>query len=262
VKTSLAAAVLAGAGVPLLAGCISLPGKPLPGPEVPRPDSVHSASVLYKQNCSGCHGAAGMNGPAVPLADVEYQALVDDATLRNVIANGDPGSLMPGFSNKANGPLTDSQIDALVEGVRAAWSKGNVLAGLNAPPYADDAPGDSTHGQQVYSAACARCHGEINGKVGRSGSVVNSSFLALMPVQSLRTAIIVGRPDLGMPDWRTQDLHKPLTTAEVRDVVALLESKRPTQPGQAYRPPAAPPGSTGFAPRGPASQQSSKGEQR
>ena len=196
------AACLLGAGLPLFSGCISLPGKPPAGPEVPRPDSVHSATVLFAQNCSGCHGAKGMDGPAVPLAAPEYQALVDDARIRNVIANGDPGTLMPGFGKKSQGFLTDSQIDALVKGIRAEWYKGNVLAGLNAPPYADDTPGDAAHGLQVYSKVCSQCHGEIGGEVGYAGSILNASFLALMPAQSLRTAIIVGRPDLGMPDWR------------------------------------------------------------
>ena len=34
------------------------------------------------QNCAGCHGADGMNGPATTLGIPVYQALVDDATLR------------------------------------------------------------------------------------------------------------------------------------------------------------------------------------
>ncbi|MGI8769856.1 MAG: c-type cytochrome [Acidobacteriaceae bacterium] len=254
-------AFLLGTALPLLSGCISLPGKPPAGPEVPRPDSIHSATVLFAQNCSGCHGAKGMDGPAVPLAAPEYQALVDDARIRNVIANGDPGTLMPGFGTKSQGFLTDSQIDALVKGIRAEWYKGNVLAGLNAPPYADDTPGDAAHGLQVYSKVCSQCHGEMGGEVGYAGSILNASFLALMPAQSLRTAIIVGRPDLGMPDWRTLDPDKPLTAADVRDVVALLESRRPARPGQPYAPYAAPAGSAGFAPKQPAAQQRSKGEQ-
>ena len=48
-----------------LVGCAHLPGKPAPGPEVPRPDSVLEPVVLFNQNCSGCHGADGKNGPAM-----------------------------------------------------------------------------------------------------------------------------------------------------------------------------------------------------
>jgi cytochrome c oxidase cbb3-type subunit 3 len=44
-------------------GCSKLPGKPAPGPEVPRPESILSPHVLYAQNCAGCHGADGLNGP-------------------------------------------------------------------------------------------------------------------------------------------------------------------------------------------------------
>ena len=47
------------------AGCSRLPGKPAPGPEVPRPDSVLDPVALYQQNCAGCHGADGRNGPAM-----------------------------------------------------------------------------------------------------------------------------------------------------------------------------------------------------
>ena len=39
-----------------------LSGKPAPGPEVPRPDSVLDPGVLYSQNCAGCHGAEGKQG--------------------------------------------------------------------------------------------------------------------------------------------------------------------------------------------------------
>ncbi len=54
-------------GLCWLAGCSHLPGKPAPGPEVPRPDSVLDPVALFNQNCSGCHGADGKNGPAMML---------------------------------------------------------------------------------------------------------------------------------------------------------------------------------------------------
>lgn len=242
---TMTAAFAVAASCAMLAGCDSLPGKPHPGPEVPRPEAVHSATVLFQQNCSGCHGAEGMNGPATPIGSPEYQALVDDATLRGIIANGLPGSMMPPFSVQRNGPLTDSQIDSLVKGIRARWYKGNVLAGLNPPPHTDETPGDSSRGQQVYGSVCANCHGEIGKEVGDAGSIVNGSFLALMAPQSIRTTMIIGRPDLGMPDWRDLDPGKPLSSAQMADVVAFLESKRPAIAGQPYRTAEEPPASSG-----------------
>ena len=50
------------------------------------------------------------------------------------------------------------------------------------------------------------------------------SYLALVSDQHLRTVIIVGMPNLGMPDWRSH--RKPLTDAAVGDLVAWLASQR------------------------------------
>src|SRR5579875_3572062 len=143
-------------GLVMLAGC-HLPGRPKPGDEVPRPEAVMSFDKLYGQNCAGCHGADGQNGAATNLANPEYEALVDDATLRNVIANGEKGTLMPGFGQGSGGGLTDAQINAIVSGMRAKWAKPNVLQGQNAPAYKAPQGGDTGHGRQVYATACARC---------------------------------------------------------------------------------------------------------
>ena len=88
-----------------------------------------SFDKLYGQNCAGCHGVNGQNGAAMNLANPEYEALVDDATLRDVIANGEKGTLMPAFGQSAGGKLTDAQVNALVSGMRAGWAKGDVLGG-------------------------------------------------------------------------------------------------------------------------------------
>jgi cytochrome c oxidase cbb3-type subunit 3 len=217
-----------------LSGCDHLPGKPGPEPEVPRPDSVLSFTTLYHQNCAGCHGDNGVKGAATPIGLPEYQALVDDVTLRNVTANGVPGTSMPGFSRAAGGTLTDRQIDALVRGVRSAWSKGNVFSGIPVPAYADSTPGDPVAGAKVYDESCARCHGKVGGPVGRDGSVLNTSFLALVSPQMLRTTIIVGRPDFDMPGWRNINPNHALSDEEIRDVVAFQLSKRSSTPGQPY----------------------------
>ncbi|HEX6494806.1 MAG TPA: c-type cytochrome [Acidobacteriaceae bacterium] len=210
----------------LASGCSKLPGKPAPGPEVPRPESVLSSQVLYAQNCAGCHGADGLHGPATPLASPVYQALIDDAALRRVVAQGEPGSMMPAFAKNAGGELTDAQVDAIVHGIRADWKAGNALAGENLPAYADDGMGSAKAGEQVYANNCARCHGPAGGKIGSSGSVLDPDVLSLMTPQGLRTAVIVGRPDLGMPDWRSQMKGKPMTAQDVSDVVAFLVAQK------------------------------------
>ena len=88
---------------------------------------------------------------------------------------------------------------------------------------------------------CARCHGvggegsagDAKSGAGKVGSIVDASYLALISDQSLRSITIAGRPDEGMPDWRS-DGAQPLTDQQITDVVAWLASKRSANPGQTY----------------------------
>lgn len=226
-------ASLAVLGAVALAGC-NLPGRPEPGPEVPRPEQVTSFDKLYGENCAGCHGANGQNGAATNLANPEYQALIDDATLRDVIAKGEKGALMPAFGTASGGELTDAQIDALVQGIRARWRKPNAFGSDTPPPYKANHPGDATKGQQVYTAACASCHGETAQKPGKDGSILDGSFLALMNEQTIRTTVIAGRPDIGQPDWRNHIQGHPLSDDEITNVTAWLLAQKPATPGQPY----------------------------
>src|SRR5579863_9063082 len=201
----------------LLTAC-DLPGKPRPGPEIPRPEAVLSFDQLYGENCSGCHGAKGEYGSAAQLANPEYQALVDDATLRDTIAKGFKGTLMPAFGVANGGELTDQQIEALVQGMRERWRKPNAFGSDTPPPYKARHPGDATRGQQVYAAACASCHGPTSQQPGKAGALLDGSFLALVNEQTIRTIVIAGRPDIGQPDWRNHIQGHPLTDDEITNV--------------------------------------------
>jgi cytochrome c oxidase cbb3-type subunit III len=221
--------VLAGSFLLLLtAGCNQMPGTPGPGSIVPRPDAVTDFPTLYNEYCAACHGKDGQNGPALDLANPLYQAWVDDATLRKIISGGEPGTLMPASGHEAGGLLADAQVDALVHGMRTAWQKPGTLNGQTPPPYQSATQGDASRGQAVYQTACARCHESSGHKI------TDPTFLALVNDQTLRTIIVVGRPDLGHPDWRTAIANRPLTGDEVSDVVAWLASLRSATPGQPY----------------------------
>ena len=226
-------AIVVGAALPLLSGC-DLPGRPKPAPEVPRPEAVLSFDTLYGENCAGCHGENGQNGAATNLANPEYQALIDDSSLRDVIANGQKDALMPGFSIRSGGSLTDAQIDAIVRGMRSRWGSSNPLIGQNVPPYKASRPGTTANGQAVYSQACARCHGADEQQRGEAGSILDGSFLALVNEQTIRTTIIAGRPDIGEPDWRSHIAGRAMTDDEITDVSAWLLAQRPATPGKPY----------------------------
>lgn len=209
-----------------LAAC-SLPGKPAPGPEVPRPDSVLDPVVLYRENCAACHGTKGKHGAAMTLADPVYLAIVDDDTLRTTISKGRTGTAMSAFAQKEGGMLTDQQINAIIHGIRERWSQPNVLSGVMAPPYAAKAPGNPQAGQAAYNTFCASCHGNGNQGGPKAGCVTNGAYLSLISNQGLRTLVIAGRPDFDAPDWRNNVPGHPMSDQEVSDVVAWLAAQRP-----------------------------------
>jgi len=214
-------------------GC-NLPGKPKAGPEVPRPEDVLGFDKLYGDNCAGCHGTDGRNGPATNLANPVYQAWIDDATLRDVVAKGEKGSLMPAFALESGGVLTDQQIDAVVKGMRERWRQGNPLDGETPPAYRASHAGDAGKGKTVYAIACARCHGVTREQPGKAGTILDGSFLALVNEQTIRTTIVAGRPDIGEPDWRGHIPGRAMSDDEVTDVSAWLMSQKPVMPGQPY----------------------------
>src|SRR5713101_5156006 len=102
----------------LTMACDSLPGKPRIEERWRPPAEVMDFNQLYAQSCSGCHGADGRLGAARPLNDPLYLALVNDETLRQLVAQGVLKTAMPAFGQQQGGNLTDGQINALVDGIR------------------------------------------------------------------------------------------------------------------------------------------------
>jgi cytochrome c oxidase cbb3-type subunit III len=226
----------------MMCGCANAPGKPLASSAPIVPSEISNFDVLYGENCAGCHGVNGQHGAAIALGDPVYLAIADDAILRRAATNGVPGTSMPAFAQSAGGMLTEKQIDVIVQGIRQRWSKPDILAGVNPPPYSSTTPGNSERGSQVYITFCSSCHG-VDGAGGpKASSIIDGSFLALLNEQELRTIVIVGRPDLGAPDWRNNIPGRPMSAEDVSDVVAWLASRRTQFPGQPYRSAATPSG--------------------
>jgi cytochrome c oxidase cbb3-type subunit 3/ubiquinol-cytochrome c reductase cytochrome c subunit len=208
---------------------------------VVRPDEILDFATLYKRNCAACHGENGRNGAAISLANPTYLAVVGEDNLRETAAKGVSGRLMPPFAKSAGGMLTDQQINVLAHGMMQQWSSPDVAAGFSLPPYRAMLPGDVSRGQQAFGEFCARCHGaagegsaaDAKSGAGKIGSIVDASYLALISDQGLRCITIAGRPDEGMPDWRT-DAAQPMTDQQITDIVAWLASKRSANPGQPY----------------------------
>jgi cytochrome c oxidase cbb3-type subunit III len=208
-------------------GCNRKIGPPNDQEELLRPENVASFDRLYKQNCSACHGENGSGGPALDLANPNYQAAVDDASLKRWITYGMPDTQMPAFGEPAGGFLTPQQVDVLVAGMRTRWNHKDQKA-PDMPPYSSNTVGNAEHGQDIVRLSCSSCHQQGQQKI------TDASYLALVSDQSLRSIVIAGRPDLGHPDWKQVRSGQPLTDQDVSDVVAYLHSLRSDTPGQPY----------------------------
>jgi mono/diheme cytochrome c family protein len=247
--------------VVLGAGC-DPPGRPRSGDRPVPADQVADFGTLYTTHCAGCHGADGTLGPAPPLNDPLFLAIVPDAELERVIREGravtrEQQSPMPAFSlgkgsrlspaqvqvwaqvqedthaaPRQQGRLTADQVKVLAKGIKERWGP---LASLpdSVPPYIapkGTSAGKKEEGARVFARACAGCHGMEGEGVKRDGrlrrKINDPAFLALISDQELRRYAITGRPDLGMPPYDGKAGRspdfQPLTSQEIDDVVALL----------------------------------------
>jgi mono/diheme cytochrome c family protein len=211
-----------------MAGCRNAPGHPPEGFEARRPDQILDFPTLYAENCAACHGRLGKNGAAISLANPVYLTYAGAANIERITSAGVSGTLMPPFARSHGGMLTDRQIQVLTTGMMTAWAG---PADTAIPAYTASSPGDAVEGQKVFAGSCGRCHGadgtgaSIRG--GQAGSLVDPAYL-------LRSLIVAGQPEQGMPDWRS-DGSRPLTEPEITGIVAWLAQHRTAAPGQIYR---------------------------
>jgi mono/diheme cytochrome c family protein len=221
-------------GLVMLGACSTTHDEPRTDPEPIAPNQVLDFNTLYAQNCAGCHGARGRGGASIALANPVYLAIVDETVLRKVVANGVHGTSMPAFAQRAGGMLTEEQINAITSGIFSHWGHKQVLDGANPPSYEAKVAGNVDHGHVAFGTYCASCHGSEGGGTSKGSAITNDSFLGLVSDQGLRTIVIIGRPELGAPDWRDNARGKPMADQEVTDVVAWLASRRAQNPGQPY----------------------------
>jgi cytochrome c oxidase cbb3-type subunit III len=202
-----------------------LPGRPKEADRWKPPEANLDFADLYHENCLACHSNGQTLGASISMNNPPYLAIIPKETLRKIVAEGIPNTSMPGYSSKVGGLLTEEQITVIAGGIYN-WAKGHEVPTDNLPPYS--APlGNPERGEAAFAQNCANCHGsEGAGVQGKAGSVVDATYLSLVSDQYLRTVVIAGRPDLGMPGFRDYVPGKPMSAEEISDVVAWLSSRR------------------------------------
>ena len=206
----------------ITAACRQPPGKPEAEEGVNAEPT--DFTVLYSANCAACHGENGNYGAGRPLNNALYMALIPREELHQVLEYGRPGTQMPAWAKAQGGPFTEKQIAALINGMEKKWNTGFNAGNAPLPSYAaGDQTGDVTHGKQLFARSCVLCHGPH----GPVGPVTDPSYLSLVSNQMIRTSIIVGRSDLGMPNYKVLNRGKRLNSQDVTDLVSYVASFRP-----------------------------------
>ena len=201
-------------------------GQPDPAKKWKPVSAITDFKTLFSQNCIACHGSGPTVGGVIALDNQTFLNLVTADYLKTTITNGVKGTRMAAFGKAEGGGLTADQIDILVNGILAQRKPLDPSA-RPLPPFS--APlGNAVAGGEAFKIFCATCHG-VDGTGGRiAGSVVNPAYLGLVSDQYLRTIVIAGRPDLGMP----APTNMPMTDQQVSDIVAWLVSHRTNEFGQ------------------------------
>jgi cytochrome c oxidase cbb3-type subunit 3 len=187
-----------------------------------RREFATGGATLFGAFCSGCHGPEGKgkqapNGTTFPaVANPDFLALVSDRFLIETIRNGRPGRRMPGWGK--DGGLRVEEIEQIVRHLRQ----------LSGVPAATDevwmvSPEPDT-GQQLYSAACAGCHG-AKGEGGKGPALSNRAFLQLATDKYLVETVSRGRRGTAMPAFSdSSPAHRTLSRQEMESVVAYVRA--------------------------------------
>jgi cytochrome c oxidase cbb3-type subunit 3/ubiquinol-cytochrome c reductase cytochrome c subunit len=170
---------------------------------------------LYARICAVCHGVKGEGykaDRASALAHPEFLASTTDYFMRVAIARGRPGTVMSAWSSDYGGPLSASDVDAIIAFMRSWQTKPRVSL--------DERPrgGDAKRAEPVYARECAQCHG-ARGVGGPNIQIGDRGLLASATNGFLRHAIRHGRAGTPMPAY-----GEKLGDQGVEDMVALIRS--------------------------------------
>lgn len=199
---------------------------------------LNEGERLFLQNCASCHGAQGEGGSnptragdiIAPISTEEYLTTRDDATLRAIIAQGQPNFGMSPFSEAFGGPLTDEQVDTLVSFMRAWEANPPVELPPDVPV---TPPGGGADAESLWTGLCSSCHG-VSGE-GGIGTTFDAAWQDSVTDGEVFDDINLGHPATAMIAW-----GEILTSQQIEDLVDYIrdlpgvptETSAPTYDGR------------------------------
>ena len=188
----------------------------------PQPEASHShaprkvdGAALYAERCALCHGDEGQGyvaDNANALANEAFLSVASDEFLRSSIERGRPGTPMSAWGAAVGGPLSDAELDAIVQYVRRFAETDHVDV------ESVSVTGSALRAKSYYDVKCKSCHGE-QGRGGEYISIANPEFLAAVSDGYLRQVIRDGREGTPM-----QAFAGVLADQIIDDLVVLIRS--------------------------------------
>ena len=193
----------------------------------PDPEQLVLGASFYDQNCAVCHGPNGEGRVGANLSK-DWPSIRPDLTVRNIIVSGVTGTAMPAWSQANGGPLSEVEIDALVNYI-LSWQTGGapqITSGPTNTPLPPITPvpevdGDPNRGAVLFVENCTVCHGEQG--EGRIGATLAKSWAGVRPDLAIRATIANGVPGATMPAW-SQANGGPLSEDDIDDLVSYILS--------------------------------------
>jgi putative heme-binding domain-containing protein len=151
------------------------------------PEAIAGGGSAFRPYCTPCHGVRGGGGRGPDLTRGIYSAGDKDADLFRTIANGIPGTEMPGFT----ADFRDEDIWRIVAFIRSIAR--HDVAGI---------PGDRAKGEKLFwgKGGCGACH-VVNGRGGRMGPEL-TRIGPQRSLQYLRDAVLAPSQDM-LPGYAT-----------------------------------------------------------
>jgi putative heme-binding domain-containing protein len=168
-----------------LVSILSLPGQTAPDAKNPRttPADIEAGAKTFRSHCSPCHGLHGEGGLGPNLATNRFFHGSSDSALLNNIANGIPGTAMPGLFYSSD----------------RIWQVVAYIRSLNAPR-TQTLNGDPRRGAKLFQMQrCAQCH-RIHGAGGRLGPDLSEIGRSRSP-DFLRASIVDPNADVRPRYW-------------------------------------------------------------
>ncbi|MBI4770967.1 MAG: c-type cytochrome [Chloroflexi bacterium] len=184
---------------------------------------------LFSANCAVCHGSDGRGRIGADLN--QFPGINVDAFLRETIAQGVAGSVMPAWGQANGGLLSEQDINDIAAYIVGVFGGTEPIA--PAPTYAPvvipplpNVQADVNAGAQVFQQNCVVCHGERG--QGRVGAILAKSWAAPIPDARIRVTVRDGIAGSKMPAWG-QASGGPLSDEDINNVAAYVLTLQPVE---------------------------------